>query len=71
MVDGCTVTAADTPENQAEYPQNPAQEEGLGFPIIRCVTLISLATGLLVDAETGPSPPASSPAAPPKAIPRD
>jgi hypothetical protein len=54
MVDGCTVTAADTPENQAEYPQNPAQEEGLGFPIIRCVTLISLTTGLLVDAETGP-----------------
>ncbi|MEM7478576.1 MAG: hypothetical protein AAF483_26635 [Planctomycetota bacterium] len=34
LVDGFTVTAADTPENQEEFPQNPAQEEGLGFPII-------------------------------------
>ncbi|QDS90677.1 Transposase DDE domain protein [Rosistilla ulvae] len=49
MVDGFTVDAADTPENQQEYPQNPAQEEGLGFPIFRCVSLISMATGMLVD----------------------
>jgi hypothetical protein len=48
LVDGLTMTAADTPENQAEYPQNPAQQEGLGFPMIRCVTLISMMTGLLV-----------------------
>ena len=40
MVDGFTVTAADTPENQMEYPQNPSQKEGLGFPIIRDVSLI-------------------------------
>jgi hypothetical protein len=31
LLDGFTVTAADTPENQAEYPQNPAQAEGLVF----------------------------------------
>jgi len=54
MVDGFTVTAADTPANQQEYPQNPSQKEGLGFPIIRGVSLISMVTGLLVGAETGP-----------------
>ena len=54
MVDGFTVTAADTEENQAEYPQNPRQQEGLGFPILRGVTLIDMRTGLQLDAEVGP-----------------
>lgn len=54
MVDGFTVTAADTEENQAEYPQNPAQKEGLGFPILRGVVLTCMRTGLLFDAEVGP-----------------
>lgn len=54
LLDGFTITAADTPENQAEYPQNPAQQAGLGFPILRCVTLTSLHTGLLVDLASGP-----------------
>lgn len=54
LVDGFTVTAADTPDNQEEYPQNPVQAEGLGFPILRCVSLISMATGLLVDLACGP-----------------
>jgi len=54
LVDGFTITAADTPENQAEYPQNPVQTKGLGFPILRCVSLISLTTGLLVDLAVGP-----------------
>lgn len=54
LVDGFTVTAADTPENQEAYPQNPVQEEGLGFPILRCVSLISMTTGLLVDLAVGP-----------------
>jgi len=54
MVDGFTVTAADTPANQAEYPQNPAQQAGLGFPILRGVVLVCMRTGLLVDAEVGP-----------------
>jgi hypothetical protein len=54
LLDGFTVTAADTPENQEEYPQNPAQAEGLGFPILRCVTLISMVTGLLFDLACGP-----------------
>lgn len=47
LVDGFTVDGPDTPENQAKYPQNPAQAEGLGFPILRCVGLISMVTGML------------------------
>lgn len=54
LIDGFTVDAADTPENQEEYPQNPAQKEGLGFPILRCVSLISMATGMLIDVAFGP-----------------
>ena len=54
LVDGFTVTAADTPENQEEFPQNPSQKEGLGFPIIRGVSLISMITGLLFDVKLGP-----------------
>jgi len=54
MVDGFTITAADTPENQAAYPQNPAQQPGLGFPILRGVALVCMRSGLLLDAETGP-----------------
>lgn len=54
MVDGFTVTAADTAANQAEYPQNPAQQEGLGFPILRGVALVCMRTGLLLDADVGP-----------------
>ena len=44
----------DTLENQDEFPQNPAQKEGLGFPIIRCVTLISMVTGMLFDLAIAP-----------------
>jgi len=54
LVDGFTVTAADTPENQQAFPQNPAQKEGLGFPVVRGLTLISLVTGLLFDLAIGP-----------------
>ena len=54
LFDGFTITAADTSENQEEFPQNPSQKEGLGFPIIRGVSLISMVTGLLVDLELGP-----------------
>ncbi|MEL7336530.1 MAG: IS4 family transposase [Planctomycetota bacterium] len=54
LIDGFTVTADDTEENQKDFPQNPSQAEGLGFPILRCVCLISLATGLLHDLAFGP-----------------
>ena len=54
LVDGFTVTAADTVENQEVFPQNPAQKEGIGFPIIRGVSLISMVTGLLIELVLGP-----------------
>jgi len=44
LVDGTTLTLPDTPANQAAYPQAPHQKPGLGFPIIRVVLLLSLAT---------------------------
>ncbi len=48
LVDGSTVTLPDTPENQQAFPQLSSQEPGTGFPIIRLVVLLSLATaGLL------------------------
>lgn len=54
LVDGFTVDAPDTPENQAAFPQNPSQAEGLGFPVLRCVALFSLTTGLLIDLAFAP-----------------
>ena len=53
-VDGLTIDAPDTPDNQAVYPQNPVQPEGLGFPILRCVGLISMITGMLIDLASAP-----------------
>jgi len=52
-VDGSTVTAPDTPDNQKAYPQQSVQKPGCGFPIIRLVALLSLATGMLVGWATG------------------
>lgn len=54
LVDGTTMTLADTQENQAEYPQPASQQEGLGFPVLRLVVLLCLATGALIDAAMGP-----------------
>ena len=54
LVDGVTVTMADTEENQAVYPQPSSQKAGLGFPICRTVALICLGSGGLLNAATGP-----------------
>ena len=43
------MTLPDTSENQKAYPQLDSQEAGLGFPIVRMVVLLSLATAALVD----------------------
>ena len=48
VADGSCVTAPDTAENQQAFPQQSVQKPGCGFPIIRLVGLLSLATGLLV-----------------------
>jgi len=49
-VDGSTLTMPDTPENQAEYPQQSSQKPGCGFPIARIVVVFSLAVGTVLDA---------------------
>jgi hypothetical protein len=46
-VDGTTVTAPDTEENQKAYPQQSVQKPGCGFPILRILALLNLATGML------------------------
>ena len=54
MVDGATMTLADTEENQAAYPQPNSQKPGLGFPICRMVALTCLGSGAVLNAATGP-----------------
>jgi len=47
--DGSTVTMPDTPANQQAYPQNVAQQPGLGFPIARIAAIFSLSCGAVLD----------------------
>ena len=54
LVDGTTVSMPDTPENQEAYPQPDSQKQGLGFPIVRLVGVLSLATGALLDYAIAP-----------------
>lgn len=54
LVDGTNVSMPDTPENQAEYPQPKSQKPGLGFPMMRIVILLSLATAMVQNAAFGP-----------------
>jgi len=54
LVDGTTVDTPDTPDNQKVYPQSPNQQSGLGFPLIRMVVLLSLATAGLQGMAMGP-----------------
>ena len=54
LVDGATVCAPDTPENQACYPQNREQAPGLGFPLVRLVGIVSLSHGAVLDYDIGP-----------------
>jgi len=39
VVDGTTATMADTPANQAAYPQPKTQKVGCGFPMVRLVVV--------------------------------
>jgi hypothetical protein len=54
LVDGTTVLLPDTPANQAAYPQMPSQKPGVGFPIMRLVVLLGLATGAALGGAVGP-----------------
>jgi hypothetical protein len=53
VADGSSVSMPDTPENQAQYPQPSGQAAGCGFPVMYLVTLMSLASGALLDFATG------------------
>jgi Transposase DDE domain len=52
--DGSTLSMPDTRANQEAYPQPRTQKRGLGFPILRVVVLLALATGVLSGAAFGP-----------------
>src|SRR5436305_5434497 len=54
LVDGSTSQLADTEENQQAFPQQPQQKKGLGFPLIRWVALLSLATAAVQGLAYGP-----------------
>ena len=54
LIDGFTFTMPDTPKNQREYPQQKAQTPGVGLPIARVVTIVSLATACVFGAAIGP-----------------
>lgn len=54
LIDGTTLSMPATPQNLAEYPHARTQQDGLGFPILRMVALISLATGMVSAAAMGP-----------------
>lgn len=54
IADGTDISMPDTPANQDVYPQSGSQAEGLGFPLMRVVALISLATGMVTDLADGP-----------------
>ena len=47
MADGSTLLTPDTDPNREVWPQARTQKPGLGFPILRFVALISLATAAL------------------------
>ena len=54
LVDGFQATLADTEEIRKEYPQTDGQPEGVSYPMIQVVVLLSLATGAVLDAAEGP-----------------
>ncbi len=54
LADGTGLSMPDTPENQLAFPQVKSRPQGLGFPIMRAVGLISLSTGVVVDFSFAP-----------------
>jgi putative transposase len=54
LADGSTSTLPDTPDNQEAFPQPATQKPGLGFPIMRWVVLVGLATAAVQGLAYGP-----------------
>jgi hypothetical protein len=53
VADGTTLSMPDTVANQAAYPQHNAQKPGLGFPILRLLSIFCLASGAVLEAAIG------------------
>jgi hypothetical protein len=54
LIDGSTLSMPDTPENQQRWPQHDQQDEGIGFPIMRIVGVLSMATAACLGLAYGP-----------------
>jgi len=53
VVDGSTVTAADTQKNQEQYPPPESQADGCGFPMVNIAAVFCLFTGALLNVTIG------------------
>lgn len=53
VVDGTSVTAPDTHDNQQQWPQPGSQKPGCGFPLISIVGIFCLGSGALLRAAHG------------------
>lgn len=53
VVDGSTVRLEDTPQNRAAFPPSPNQFSKPSFPILKFISLFSLASGCLLARATG------------------
>jgi len=53
IIDGTTASMADTPENQALWPQSHSQKPGCGFPLVKLVALFSQGSGALLHLAEG------------------
>jgi hypothetical protein len=49
VADGTTITLPDTKANNEAYPKHSNKKEGVGFPMIRLLVLMSLITGCVID----------------------
>jgi Transposase DDE domain len=52
-LDGTSARLADTPKNQAAFPQPGSQKPGAGFPVMKIVALFCVASGAIVGHATG------------------
>jgi hypothetical protein len=53
VADASTTQLADTRKNQKRYPQPSAQKPGCGFPVLKFITLFSLASGAILNVAWG------------------
>jgi hypothetical protein len=54
IADGTTATMPDTPTNQAVYPRRRNQAQGVGFPIVRIMFVLSWVYGTVLDIAEAP-----------------